>query len=113
VATAAAVIPVLLTNHKRGNSDSDSNGGPDGNSADGTSGTSGSVITMEDGAKFTYQNAFGGDWAFDPKNPFGSGGKAQTWSKRIGTEDWVWGQDIARGVNLGCVSLIFIVRILQ
>jgi len=56
---------------------------------------------MEDGNKFTYQNAFGGDWASDPKNPLGQGGKAQSWSKRVGTEQWVWGEDIARGVNLG------------
>ncbi|KXN84327.1 putative glucan 1,3-beta-glucosidase D [Leucoagaricus sp. SymC.cos] len=56
---------------------------------------------MDDGTTFTYQNPFGGDWAADPKNPFGPGGKAQSWSKRIGTEEWVWGQDVARGVNLG------------
>lgn len=55
---------------------------------------------MEDGTKFTYQNDFGGNWVFDPQNPFGPG-KSQSWSKAIGTEEWVWGQDIARGVNLG------------
>lgn len=56
---------------------------------------------MEDGTKFTYQNNFGGDWAQDPKDPLGPGGKSQSWSKRVGTEEWVWGQDVARGVNLG------------
>ncbi|KAJ7506726.1 glycoside hydrolase family 5 protein [Mycena galericulata] len=66
-----------------------------------TTGTSGSLITMDDGTTFTYTNNFGGDWAEDPKNPFALGGKAQSWSKRIGSEEWVWGTDIARGVNLG------------
>lgn len=56
---------------------------------------------MDDGTSFIYTNNFGGDWAADPKNPFALGGKAQSWSKRIGTEDWIWGTDIARGVNLG------------
>lgn len=56
---------------------------------------------MEDGTSFTYTNDFGGDWAWNPMQPFGSGGKAQSWSKRIGTEEWIWGTDIARGVNLG------------
>ncbi|KAF8157928.1 glycoside hydrolase family 5 protein [Crassisporium funariophilum] len=56
---------------------------------------------MDDGTKFTYTNEFDGDWAEDPKNPFAPGGKAQSWSKRVGKEEWVWGTDIARGVNLG------------
>lgn len=70
-------------------------------SSSATSGKSGSIITFEDGTKYTYQNDFGGDWAFDPKNPFGSGGKAQSWSPRVGSEAWQWGRDIVRGVNLG------------
>lgn len=98
----AVVVPVVLTRTKgssnNGTSGSSSGGG---GSKAGTSGASGSIITMEDGTKFTYQNNFGGDWAQDPKDPFGPGGKSQSWSKRIGTEEWVWGQDVARGVNLG------------
>jgi glucan 1,3-beta-glucosidase len=68
-----------------------------------TSGKSGSLLTFEDGTKYTYQNDFGGDWAMDPKNPFGGGGKAQSWSPRVGSEEWQWGKDIVRGVNLGQV----------
>lgn len=99
VIAVAVAVPLILTKHsKEGNGGSPSTGG--GNSK-GFSGMSGSVIVMEDGTKFTYQNNFGGDWASDPKNPFGPGGKAQSWSKRVGTEQWVWGSDIARGVNLG------------
>ncbi|KAJ3822386.1 glycoside hydrolase family 5 protein [Lentinula raphanica] len=56
---------------------------------------------MEDGTKFTYTNNFGGDWAADPTQPFLPGGKAQSWSPRIGAEEWTWGKDVARGVNLG------------
>ncbi|KAJ7133535.1 glycoside hydrolase family 5 protein [Mycena epipterygia] len=56
---------------------------------------------MDDGTTFTYTNDFGGDWAADPKSPFTMGGKAQSWSKRVGSEEWDWGTDVARGVNLG------------
>lgn len=59
---------------------------------------------MEDGTKFTYTNNFGGDWAYDPTNPFAAGGLSQSWSKRVGSEDWVWGSDYVRGVNLGYVN---------
>jgi glucan 1,3-beta-glucosidase len=94
----AVVVPIVLRNKSTSN---DNTGGSSSNGGNvGTSGTSGSVITMDDGTKFTYQNDFEGDWAYDPKNPFESGGKSQSWSKRVG-EDWVWGKDIARGVNLG------------
>ncbi len=100
-------MPVaLLTKNK--NSDGSSSGSGGGGSGGGgsgsngaTSGTTGSLITMSDGTTFTYTNTFGGDWAEDPTSPFASGGKAQSWSKRIGSEEWVWGQDVARGVNLG------------
>ncbi|KAF9527519.1 glycoside hydrolase superfamily [Crepidotus variabilis] len=87
-----------------GGSTGSSGGGSSGSSGgggSGTSGKSGSIITEEDGTKFTYKNDFGGEWAQDPKQPFAAGGKAQSWSPRVGSEDWTWGQDIVRGVNLG------------
>ncbi|KAF6754946.1 glycoside hydrolase family 5 protein [Ephemerocybe angulata] len=59
---------------------------------------------MDDGTTFTYTNTFGGEWLADPKKPLGSGGKAQSWTPRIG-EEWKWGQDKINGVNLGSVSL--------
>lgn len=95
----AVVVPIVLKHKNASNDNADGSSSNAGNSR--TSGKSGSVIVMDDGTKFTYQNDFGGDWAYDPKNPLGSGGKSQSWSKRIGGEEWVWGQDIARGVNLG------------
>ncbi len=102
VIAVAVAVPVVLTSRNRAaSSSSSSSGGGGGGGSKSFSGTSGSAIVMEDGSKFTYQNNFGGDWTSDPQNPFGSGGKAQSWSKRVGTEQWVWGQDVARGVNLG------------
>lgn len=70
-----------------------------------TFGNPGSQVTLDDGTTFTYVNEFGGDWAMDPKHPFGIGGKAQSWSPRVGGEDWDWGTHVARGVNLGYVTL--------
>jgi len=92
------VVPVVISRHQN----TPDNGSPGSDqSRNATSGMSGSTITMDDGTHFLYQNSFGGDWVADPENPFGPGGKAQSWSKRIGAEKWVWGQDVARGVNLG------------
>jgi glucan 1,3-beta-glucosidase len=102
IATAIAVLVALTVRKKHDVSQASStSSAPSNNSQAQISGKSGSIITMEDGTSFTYINNFGGDWAADPKNPFAVGGKAQSWSKRVGTEDWVWGTDIARGVNLG------------
>jgi hypothetical protein len=58
------------------------------------------LITLEDGSTFTYNNDFGGEWLADPKKPFDSGGKAQSWSPRV-SEEWVWGEHVIHGVNLG------------
>ncbi|KIK51604.1 glycoside hydrolase family 5 protein [Collybiopsis luxurians FD-317 M1] len=60
---------------------------------------------MDDGSNFTYTNNFDGDWAADPTQPFLPGGKAQSWSPRVGAEEWTWGKDVARGVNLGIIWL--------
>ena len=104
----AVVLGIVLG---KGSSSSDASSGADAptptastpSSSSSTSGKSGSVLTFEDGTKYTYHNDFGGDWAMDPKNPFGNGGKAQSWSPRVGSEEWQWGKDIVRGVNLGQV----------
>lgn len=97
----AIVVPVVLTQSKKASKSSSSGSGGSGSSA--VSGKTGSLIVADDGSKFTYTNEFGGDWQYDSTNPFAAGGKAQTWSKRVGGEEWVWGTDIARGVNLGYV----------
>ncbi|BEI87920.1 uncharacterized protein CcaverHIS019_0106380 [Cutaneotrichosporon cavernicola] len=66
----------------------------------GGTGGNGSVVTTDLNATFTYLNEFGGTWAYDPTNPFNVSGQAQSWTPPL-TEEWVWGKDIARGVNLG------------
>ena len=119
LAAVGAVLGIELSNRKRSNSSSSSNGngnsgsntnsdpgngGSGSSSTTATSGKTGSRITMEDGTTFVYTNDFGGDWAFDPKQPFAPGGKAQDWSPRVGQDSWVFGSDIIRGVNLGYVS---------
>jgi len=108
VIVIAVTVPVVLTTRKRGSPNAAQGGSgpsepnsnhPTNNAT--TSGKTGSEIAMDDGTTFTYTNDFDGDWAYDPKQPFAPGGKAQSWSKRVGTEEWIWGTDIARGVNLG------------
>ncbi|KDR83042.1 hypothetical protein GALMADRAFT_113197 [Galerina marginata CBS 339.88] len=80
-------------------SGSGSSGGSGSSSS--TTGKTGSKIVMDDGTSFVYNNDFSGDWAYDPKQPFAAGGKAQSWSPRVGQEQWVWGTNVVKGVNLG------------
>ncbi|KAJ2917012.1 hypothetical protein MD484_g3422, partial [Candolleomyces efflorescens] len=108
VAIAVAIaLALVFTVGKKNSSSSGAAGastttGPNGGvGQSGTSGKSGSLVTMEDGSTFTYNNNFGGDWAAEPSKPFASGGKAQSWSPRIGSEEWKWGEHTIRGVNLG------------
>ncbi|KAJ7719597.1 exo-beta-1,3-glucanase [Mycena metata] len=100
VVIIAIAVPVALSSSKKASSTSTSPSSGVSNNSRPTSGTSGSLITMDD-AQPSRTNDFGGDWAADPKSPFGAGGKAQSWSKRIGSDQWDWGTDVARGVNLG------------
>lgn len=105
IAAAAVGVAVALTRKKGssggGSGGSGNNGGKGGSGSSSTSGTTGSRVTLDDGSTFIYTNNFGGDWVMDPKNPFGPGGQAQNWTPRVGKKDWVWGQDVVKGVNLG------------
>jgi len=109
VAAVAVGVAVSLTKKKGSGSASSSSGSSGGGSGSGsssgssssTSGKTGSRVTMEDGSTFVYTNDFGGDWAMDPKLPFAAGGQAQSWTPRVGKDDWVWGKDVVKGVNLG------------
>lgn len=98
VVAAAITVPLLLTKRSRSReSDTD----PDLGTTDrAILGHNGSELTLGDGTSMIYVNPFGGSWAYDPTDPFAPGGQAQEWSKRVG-ENWVWGEDVARGVNLG------------
>jgi glucan 1,3-beta-glucosidase len=103
VAAAIAVGVALALTKKKGSTSSGGGSGGSGGtgSSSSTSGKTGSKVTMEGGSTFVYTNDFGGDWAFDPKLPFAAGGQAQSWTPRVGQDDWVWGQDVVKGVNLG------------
>lgn len=96
IVAVAVAVPLSLKNRSSSGSQGGSNGG-----SGGISGKTGSIVTLDDGTTFTYNNDFGGEWASDPKRPFATGGKAQEWSPRVGAEAWVWGEHVARGVNLG------------
>jgi glucan 1,3-beta-glucosidase len=63
-------------------------------------GEDGSVIVMENGASFVYNNSFGGYWLASASNPFLDGAKPNSWTPAL-NESWTWGQDRVYGVNLG------------
>ncbi|KAF6764163.1 exo-beta-1,3-glucanase [Ephemerocybe angulata] len=104
IAAGVAVALVFTVGKKKGTSTgaggANSTSGAGGKAETLISGKTGSTITAEDGKTFTYASEFDGEWVHDPKKPLDSGGKAQSWSPRIG-EEWKWGEDVIRGVNLG------------
>ncbi|AAW44208.2 hypothetical protein CNF01760 [Cryptococcus deneoformans JEC21] len=121
VVVAAAIIGGVVGSQKRhsasndssnGDSSSGTSGGGGSNSTSDTdantwnsfiqpgSGGDGSIVTTDLGVNFTYSNAFGGTWAQDPYDPYSVSGQAQSWSPSL-LEDWVWGEHIVRGVNIG------------
>lgn len=108
VIVLAIVLPVTLVHHhKNGGSGSASGGAagaaPSSNPESPTgalSGGNGTVIRTEDGTTFTYINNFGGIWVDDPSNPFNNSARAQSYTPAL-DEEWVWGKDLIRGVNLG------------
>ncbi|KAL1727248.1 glycoside hydrolase family 5 protein [Schizophyllum commune] len=65
-----------------------------------TSGANGTMLKLDSGEDYQYINPFGGYWAFDPKDPYGSYGKANEWTPAL-NESWTWGKDRVFGVNLG------------
>lgn len=84
-----------------GNSSSSSSGSNGGSkNLASVTGSDGSKITTEDGTSFTYSNAYGGFWYFDPENPFANNAQAQSWSPPL-NQTFGWGQDRIYGVNLG------------
>ncbi|WVQ79932.1 hypothetical protein IAT38_002033 [Cryptococcus sp. DSM 104549] len=69
-------------------------------SATPTTGTMGSLITMDDGTTFTYENTFGGKWVWDAADPFNNEAQVNSWTPAL-NQNWTWGKDKAFGVNLG------------
>lgn len=63
-------------------------------------GGDGSVVTLQNGTKFTYKNPFGGFWVDDPSDPFNDFARPNSWTPAINGE-WRWGKNRVFGVNLG------------
>lgn len=106
VIVLAVVLPVTLV-HKHSSHSAGSSGAsaasPTSNPESPTgavSGGNGTVIKMDNNQTFTYVNNFGGVWVDDPANPFNNSARAQSYTPSL-DEEWVWGQDLIRGVNLG------------
>ena len=65
-----------------------------------TTGTQGSLITLDDGREVTYDNPYGGKWVWDPSNPFNNEAQAQSYTPPL-NQNWTWGVNKIYGVNLG------------
>lgn len=119
IVIAAVIIPVYLfvlkpSNNSKDNSN-DSASDKDHTNGSGTAtssaatpttsaipvtGGDGTLITMDDGTTFKYQNSFGGTWYFDENDPFNNGAQAQSWTPAL-NETFNYGVDKIRG----CVSV--------
>lgn len=82
------------SNNGSSNSNENKNGKPNNNLI--TWGNDGSVVEMEGGTKFTYNNKFGGYWVFDPANPANNSAKAQSFTPAL-NEEFKYGVDRIRG----------------
>lgn len=107
---AAVVIPLYLFVIKPNQSNNiakatTSSGAPTPSTSASSGGTSktvkvtggnGSVITLENGTTFTYQNPFGGYWYWDEKDPLNQDARAQSWTPAL-NETFKYGVDQVRG----------------
>jgi glucan 1,3-beta-glucosidase len=59
-------------------------------------GGNGSIITLENGTTFTYQNPFGGYWYWDEKDPLNQDARAQSWTPALNAT-FRYGVDQVRG----------------
>jgi glucan 1,3-beta-glucosidase len=105
VAIYFAVIKPKSKDDDNGSSDSNSGDSHSGGHGDTAalytkSGGDGSEIVMEDGTKFTYKNALGGTWYWDPNDPLNNNAQAQSYTPPLNTS-FKYGVDRIRGVNLG------------
>ena len=105
---AAVVIPLYLfvikPNHSNNTTKATtSSGAPSPSTSASSGGTNvritggdGSIITMENGTTFTYQNPFGGYWHWDEKDPLNQDARAQSWTPAL-NETFNYGVDQIRG----------------
>ncbi|KAF8339924.1 glycoside hydrolase superfamily [Cantharellus anzutake] len=103
IIAVAVTVPLLVTRkHSSSNTSGGGKGGGGGGGggSGGITGGNGSVITTEDGTKFTYINEFGGFWVDDPNNPFNNNAQAQSWVPPL-NQSWDYVNNRIFGVNLG------------
>ena len=102
LAAAGAAVAVVMLKKKNDSDDKSSNNGTSSGSQSGSppstgnskfilTGGDGSSITLANGSTIVYNNKFGGNWLFDPANPF-NGGQANSWTPPI-NQSWTWGKD--------------------
>jgi len=65
-----------------------------------TSGGDGSTVTTEEGTTFTYNNAFGGTWHWDPEDPYNDSAQPNSWTPPL-SENFDYETTRIYGVNLG------------
>ncbi|CAL1708174.1 unnamed protein product [Somion occarium] len=100
----AVVLPIIFVVVKKhhtssGGASTGDSTNPESPAGDITGGD-GSIIKTADGTTFTYKNSFGGFWIDDPKDPYNSGARAQSFVPAL-NETWDYTRDQIRGVNLG------------
>ncbi|EEB90783.1 hypothetical protein MPER_10965, partial [Moniliophthora perniciosa FA553] len=104
VVIAAIGVGVYFARKGKGNDEgrSSSSTSPTANGGvvQAVTGGDGSKVALEDGTTFTYSNPFGGQWYYDPEDPFNNGAKAQSWTPAL-NETFNYGVDRIRGVNVG------------
>ncbi|KAK7685287.1 hypothetical protein QCA50_011650 [Cerrena zonata] len=105
IVVLAVILPIVFVVIKkhRDHSGSAPNSEPTANPESPTgdiTGGDGSVIKTADGTTFTYKNPFGGFWIDDPRDPYNSGARAQSFVPSL-NETWDYTRDQIRGVNLG------------
>jgi glucan 1,3-beta-glucosidase len=108
IIAAAVAVPLATRKHHSNNSDAVSPGSQSSSTAAAkptsssspnkaiVTGGDGTVITMEDGTKFTYGNKFGGVWYWDPNDPFNDSAYPQSWTPAL-NKAFNWGVDHVRG----------------
>ncbi|KAI0060559.1 glycoside hydrolase family 5 protein, partial [Artomyces pyxidatus] len=103
VVVLAVVLPVYFVVIKPKKSSSGGGGGGAANPESptgATTGGDGSTIQLANGQTFTYTNPFGGYWVDDPKDPFNTDARPNSWTPPLNTS-WTWSQDSVYGVNIG------------
>ncbi|KAJ2920119.1 hypothetical protein MD484_g262, partial [Candolleomyces efflorescens] len=62
-------------------------------------GTDRSMVVMDDGSQFIYENSFGGYWVHDPEDPYNDSARPNWWTPPLNTT-WDFATNRIHGVNL-------------